>query len=97
MWPVGGHVEADGLSFGTVLRIFPMPLGATLQIAPIKAIRCIKRDADALFVEKQISDFLPRLAPLAQIANEIKMRLQDAVERPAAAFWLCRFGHHGAE
>jgi hypothetical protein len=31
----------------------------------------MKRDADALFSEQQLGDFLPRLAPLAQLADEI--------------------------
>ena len=45
-------------------------------------------------LNSKIGDFLPRLAPLAQLVDEIKVRFQDAVERPAAAFSLCRFGHH---
>ena len=53
------------------------------------------RDADALFGEQQLGDFLPRLAPLTLLVDEIKMRFQDALERFAAAFWLSRIGHHG--
>ena len=53
------------------------------------------RDADALFGEQQLGDFLPRLAPLAQFADEIEVRFQDAVEWFAAAFSMCRLGHHG--
>ena len=53
----------------------------------------MKRDADALFAEQKIGDFLPRFAPLALLVDEIKVRFQDAVIRPATAFSLCRFGH----
>jgi hypothetical protein len=34
---------------------------------------------------------------LALLVNEIKVRFQDAVIRPAAAFSLCRFGHQRKE
>ena len=54
----------------------------------------MKRDADALFTQKQVGDFLPRLAPWAQLADEIVVRFQNAVERFAAAFLMCRFSHH---
>jgi hypothetical protein len=48
---------------------------------------------NAFFNEQGLSDFLPRLAPLAQFADEIKVRFQDAVVRPAAAFRLIHFSH----
>jgi hypothetical protein len=57
----------------------------------------MKRDADALFTQQQVGDFLPRLAPLAQLADEIVVRFQNAVERFAAAFLMCRFSHHRTE
>jgi len=57
----------------------------------------VKRDADAFFGEQQIGDFLPRFAPLALLVDEIKVRFQDAVERFAAAFSLCLFGHQRKE
>ena len=57
----------------------------------------MKRDADALFTEQQVGDFLPRLAPLAQLADEIEVRFQNAVERFAAAFLMCRFSHRRTE
>jgi hypothetical protein len=34
---------------------------------------------------------------LAQLADEFKVRLQDAVKWFAAAFSLCRFGHRQIE
>ena len=71
--------------------IFPMR--GAFQSAPVKAIGCVERDADAFFREQQVGDFLPRFAPLALLVDEIKVRFQDAVERFAAAFSLCRFGH----
>ena len=68
-----------------------------LQFTPIKVIRRVKRDADAFLGEEQIGDFLPRFAPLALLVDEIKVRFQDAVERFATAFSLCRFGHQRKE
>jgi hypothetical protein len=53
----------------------------------------MKRDADALFSEQQLGDFLPGLAPLAQFADEIEVWFQDAMEWSAAAFSMCRFSH----
>ena len=69
----------------------------SFQSAPAKVIRRVERDADALFREQQVGDFLPRFAPLALLMNKIKVRFQDAVERFAAAFSLCRFGHQRTE
>ena len=73
---------------------FPNAVWRAFQFAPVKEIRGIDRDADAFFGEQQFSNFPPRLAPLAQLADEIKVRFQDAAEWFAAAFSLCRFGHH---
>ena len=67
------------------------------QFTPVKVIRRVKRDADVFFGEQQIGDFLPRFAPLALLADEIKVRFQNAVECFAAAFSLCRFGHQRTE
>ena len=69
----------------------------SFQSAPVKVIRGVERDVDAFFGEQQIGDFLPRFAPLALLADEIKVRFQDAVERFATAFSLCRFGHQRRE
>ena len=74
-----------------------MLFGRPLQSAPVKKIRSVKRDANALFSEQQVGDFLPRLAPLAQLADEIVVRFQNAVERFAAAFLMCRFSHRRTE
>ena len=63
------------------------------QFAPVKKIRGIDRDADAFLSEQQLGDFPPRLAPLAQLADEFKVRFQDAAEWFSAAFSLCRFCH----
>ena len=57
-------------------------------------IRRKECDADAFFREQKIGDFLPGLAPLALLADEIKVRFQNAVIRPTAAFRLCGFAHH---
>jgi len=57
----------------------------------------MKRDADALFTQQQVGDFLPSLAPLAQLADEIVVRFQNAVERFAAAFLMCRISHRRTE
>ena len=57
----------------------------------------IECDADAFFGEQEVGDFLPRLAPLALLADEIEVWFQDAVIRPAAAFWLCCLAHHWPE
>ena len=87
-WPLrqGGRV-----GFGIISRIFPIRFCGAFQFAPVKEIRSIERDADAFFSEQQFGNFLPRLAPLAQLADEIKVWFQDAVEWFAAAFSLCRF------
>ena len=69
----------------------------SFQSAPVKVIRGVERDADAFFSEQQIGDFSPRFAPLALLVDEIKVWFQDAVERFAAAFSLCRFGHQRTE
>lgn len=74
-----------------------MPFGAVAQLPPVKTIWRIERDTNAFFSEQQFGDFLPRLAPLAQLVNEIKMRFQNAMERFAAALSLCRFGHQWPE
>ena len=74
-----------------------MGFGGTFQLPPVKAIRRIERDVQAFLGEQEIGDFPPRLASLAQLANEFKVRFQDTVERFAAAFWLRRFGHHRTE
>jgi hypothetical protein len=74
-----------------------MWFGGALQFASVKKIRSVKRDVDTLFSEQQLGDFMPRLAPLAQFADEIEVRFQNAVERFAAAFWMCRFGHRRTE
>ena len=77
-----------------ILHIFPMSLGAALQFAPVKKIGGIDRDVDAFFGEQQFSNLPPRLPSLAQLADEIEVRSQDALEWFAAAFSLCRFDHH---
>ena len=74
-----------------------MRFGSAFQFATVKKIRSVKRDADALFSEQQVGDFLPRLAPLAQLADEIVVRFQNAVERFAAAFLMCHFSHRRTE
>ena len=85
-WASG--LESDG-------RIFPMR--CSFQSAPVKVIRCVERDADAFFGEQQIGDFLPRFVLSSLLVDEIKVRFQDAVERFAAAFSLCRIGHQRTE
>lgn len=70
-----------------------MRFDGALQLAPVKAIRRVERDADTFFTEQKVGDFLPRLAPLALLVDKIEVRFQDAVECLAAAFWLFRFGH----
>ncbi len=94
-WPPrwGGRV-----GIGNYFPHFPnAPLARRFNLPPVKTIRRVKRDADAFFSEQQSGNFLPRLAPLALLVDEIKVRFQDAVERFAAAFWLCRFGHRRTE
>jgi hypothetical protein len=80
-----------------ILRSFPIPLGVASQFTPKKKIWGKDRNADAFFSEQQFSNLPPRLAPLAQLADEFKVRFQDAAEWFAAAFSLCRFGHHRTE
>jgi len=63
-----------------------MGFGGAFQLPPVKAIRRIERDVQAFLGEQEIGDFLPCLAPLALLVNEIKVRFQNAVECPAAAF-----------
>ena len=74
-----------------------MRFSQSFQSPPVKVIRRVERDANSFFVEQQIGDFLPRFAPLALLLDEIKVRFQDAVERFATAFSLCRFGHQRKE
>lgn len=74
-----------------------MLFGAVPQLPPVKTIRRIQRDTNAFFSEQRICNFLPRLAPLAQLVDEIEMRFQDTVERLAAAFSMCRFSHRRPE
>ena len=62
-----------------------MGFGGAFQLPPVKAIRCIVCDVQAFLGEQEIGDFLPRLAPLALLVDESKMRFQDTVERFAAA------------
>ena len=72
-----------------------MRFGGAFQFAPVKTIGRIERDADALLGEQESGNFPPRLAPLAQLVDEIKVRFHDALEWFAATFWLSRIGHHG--
>jgi len=69
-----------------------MRLLRAFEFAPVEMIRRVERDADAFLAEQQSGDFLPCLAPLALLADEIKVRFQDAVIGPAAA--LTFFSHH---
>lgn len=69
-----------------------MRSGRPFQVAAIKEIGRMERDSDAFFGEQEIGDFLPGFAPLAQFTDELEMRFQDAVMRPAAT--LPVFIHH---
>lgn len=71
-----------------------MRLSGAFEFAAVEMVRRVERDADAFLRVEQVSDFLPRLAPLALFADEIEVRFQDAVIRPAAA--LMFFIHHRA-
>ena len=53
----------------------------------------VERDVDAFLREQQVGNLLPGFAPLALLADEIKVRFQDTVKRPAAAFGLRCFSH----
>ena len=90
----GRYVGPDGLGFGIISRIFPIWFCGAFYFAAVKKIWGIDRNADALLGEQQFSNLPPRLAPLAQLADEFKVRFQDAAEWFSAAFSLCRFCHH---
>jgi hypothetical protein len=70
-----------------------MRFRCAFQFAPEKKVWGIDRNADAFLGEQQFSNLPPRLAPLAQLADEFKVRFQDAAEWFSATFSLCRFGH----
>jgi hypothetical protein len=74
-----------------------MRFRCAFQFAPEKKVWGIDRNVDAFFGEQQFSNLPPRLAPLAQLADEFKVWLKDAAEWFAATFSLCRFGHHWTE
>jgi len=86
-----------GRKWRIIPRTFPIGFYGAFQFAPVKQIGDVDRDADALLGEQQFSDLLPRLAPLAQFADEFEVRRQDAAEGFAAAFPLCRFRHHATD
>ena len=71
-----------------------MWFGGAFQFAPVKKIGGKDRNADVFFGEQQFSNLPPCLAALAQLADEFKVRFQDAAEWFATAFSLCRFAHH---
>lgn len=59
--------------------------GLTLQVAPVELVQSLKRDAATFLGAKPGGDFLPRLALLALLADEIHKWFKAAVERPSAA------------
>ncbi len=59
-----------------------MRFDGALQLAPVKAIRCIKRDADTFFIEQKVGDFLPRFAPLALLVNGARRSRRFSVVLP---------------
>ena len=91
--PAGRDDRADGMGFGIISRIFPIQFCGAFQFAPVKKIGGIDGNADALLGEQQFSNLPPRLAPLAQLADEFKVRFHDAAEWFSAASSLCRFCH----
>ncbi len=87
----GRYVGSDWLGFGIISRIFPIEFCGAFKFAPVKEIRRKDRNADVFLGEQQFSDLPPGLAPLAQLADEFKVRFQDAAEWFAAAFFVVLF------
>ena len=57
----------------------------TFQVAPVKLVQTLKRDDAILFGAKPGGDFLPCLALLALLADELRERFEAAVEWSSAA------------
>ena len=57
----------------------------TFQVAPVKLVQTLKRDAATLLGAEQRGDFLPRPALLALFADEVRERFEAAVEGASAA------------
>ena len=50
----------------------------TFQIAPVKLMQTLKRDAATFLGAEQRGDFLPRLALLPLLADELRKRFEAA-------------------
>jgi len=59
--------------------------GLTFQVAPVKLVQTLKRDAAILLGAEPDGDFLPRPALLALFADELHERFEAAVEWSPAA------------
>ena len=57
----------------------------TFQVAPVKLVQTLKRDAATFLGAEQRGDFLPRPALLALFADEVRERFEAAVEGASAA------------
>jgi len=82
---------------GWRLRLGGRAVNQQLNFPNAVSLRVSICNVDAFFGEQQFSNLPPRLAPLAQLADEFKVWLKDAAEWFAATFSLCRFGHHWTE
>ena len=70
-------------------------MGADHSLEPAFAeeIGCVERDANAFFPLQQLGDLFPRLTLLAQLADELEVWGQNAVEGPAAASMFRGLSH----
>ncbi len=68
------------MKFGIIGRAFPIWFCGSFQFTPVIKIRGKDRNLDAFFGEQHFSNLSPRLAALAQLADEFKVRFQDAAE-----------------
>ena len=64
---------------------FPMRSGLTFQVAPVELVQTLKRDGATLLSAEQRGDFLPRPAPLALLADELRERFEAAAISTSAA------------
>ena len=59
--------------------------GLTFQVAPVKLVQTLERDAATFLGAEQRGDFLPRLALLALFADEFHERFEAAtISAPTA-------------
>ena len=62
------------------------------QVAPVELLQTLKRDAAIFLIAKLLGDFLPRLALLPLLTDEVNERFKPAAISASAATLFVNFG-----